>query len=354
MMVNYKNQHYVPKFFFKYFSNGSDEIRVYYLKGKKHYVGAIKNQASKDYFYSENTKIEKSFGPLEGQFNIVLKKIIENTGFQVLTEKEYFEVLSFLSFQKSRTEKQKLFSEDMVQKMVEKYIKPMMKSNKKLMKKLSEEDLDKATLSHPGVFLYWVVHSLEAGILLSDLIPMIIVNETSEEFIFSDNPVISYNLIYRDPTHPFESSHNPGLIILCPLSPKKCLMLFDPKYYSINAGEGNVVHVDNHGDIRGINKLQFHNCLQNIYYCSEDQETSIDNLSQSYSSEYSREGNLANLKEVPDWNGGGNSLLVTSKKGIPEKIKLSFIECGKPLRKVDVVRNKEIYSFLDKMMAKYK
>src|SRR3989344_5204325 len=197
------------------------------------------------------------------------------------------EMLRFISFQGSRTEKAKMLSDDFISKMFEKVVKPMMKADKELMKKVTEQDLDKVKLVYPGAFLYGVVHSLESNILLTDLVPAVIINKTEQEFIFSDNPVIFYNLIY------------------------------------------------------------------NIYYKSENQKSSVEDLSRDYFSEYSKDKDLAQIKEVPKWNGGNNSLLVSSKKGIPEKVSLRFIECGKPLRKVAVIRNKELNDLFEERMKLY-
>ena len=41
------------------------------------------------------------------------------------------------------------------------------------------------------------------------------------------------------------------------------------------------------------------------------------------------------------------------KKGIPEKVSLSFIKCGKPLRKVTVIRNKELNDLFNERMRLY-
>ena len=352
-MTENKWQHFVPQFYFKYFSTDSKNIYGYHLKSKKHYKNSIVNQSAKNYFYSENTEVEKSFSPIESQFNTILKKIIENDNFRLLTGYEYIEMLRFISFQSSRTEKAKMLSDDFIDKMFEKVVKPMMKADKELMKKVTEQDLDKVRLVYPGAFLYGVVHSLESNILLTDLVPAVIINKTEQEFIFSDNPVVFYNLIYRDPSHAFEGIQHPGLIVLCPISSKKCLLLFDPAYYSIDLNDKSTFELNNPEDVSSINKLQFHNSLENIYYESENQKEFIDKLAREYFSKYSKDKDLAQIKEVPKWDGGNNSLLITSKKGIPEKLNLSFIKCAEPLRKVLVVRDKRLIDLFEERMRLY-
>jgi len=352
-MTENKWQHFIPQFYFKYFSNNNETILGYNLRSKKHYKSPIVSQAAKDYFYSKNIKVEKSFWPIEAQFNLVLKKIIGNDDFRILTGQEYLEMLRFISFQSSRTEKGKKLSDDFTEKIFEKAIKPLMKSNKELMSKVAEEDIDKLKGVHPGAFLLGIVSSLEANILLTDLIPAVIINTTEQDFIFSDNPVIFYNLIYRLQDHSFEGHQSPGLLVFCPISSKKCLLLFDPVYYFINLDSKNTISIDNEKDIYSINKLQLHNSLHNIYYQSEHMKESIDKLSVEYFSEYSKEVDLSKIKEVPHWDGGNNSLLVSSKKGIPERINLSFVKCAKPLKKILMVRNAKLTNLYEEIMKKY-
>ena len=100
-----KWQHFVPQFYFRLFSCDELFIFGYYLGGKKHYRGKILNQAAKNYFYSENIEIEKSFSHIEGKFNDVLKKILENRSLLGLTTEDYFEMLRFISFQHKRKKK---------------------------------------------------------------------------------------------------------------------------------------------------------------------------------------------------------------------------------------------------------
>jgi hypothetical protein len=351
-MVENKWQHFVPQFYFRFFSEDSENIRGHHLRSGKHYKDKILNQSAKDYFYSKNIQIEKSFIPLESKFNAVLSKIIENEEFRVLTEEEYLEMLRFITFQGSRTEKAKLLADDFIDKISEKIMKPIMKADKELMKKVTEKDLDKVRLVYPGAFLYGVIHSLESNILLTDLVPAVVINNTEDDFIFSDNPVVFYNLVYRDPSHAFEGNQHPGLIIFCPISPTKCLLLYDPVYYSIELVR-NMININDKKDIKAINKLQFHSCLNNVYYKSESQRDYVDSLSKEYSSKYQKSKDLAQIKEVQKWDGGNNSLLVTSKKGIPEKIDLQFIKCAKPLSSVCVVRNKELTELFNEKMKLY-
>ena len=348
-----KWQHFVPQFYFRLFSDNGLHIFGYHLKGKKHYRDRNSNQAAKNYFYSEQVEIEKSFSQIERRLNDVLRKILENKSLLELTNEDYFEMLKFISFQHKRTEFSKKASEDSVDKFYDNVMKPFMKSNKELMSKVTAEDIDKTSLKYPAVFLMGLAYSLEANILLTDLVPILIENQTSEDFIFSDNPVVFYNLIYRDPSHPFEGICHPALLVFCPISPKYCLFLFDPEYYGLDCKKGNTLIMNNKDDLKKINKLQFHNSFGNIYYENSVNAVNVDELSEEFFSEYSKEGDLTQIKEIEKWSGSNNSLIVSSGKGIPEKIEFSFLNCGKLKRSTPVVRNIKHYKLFEEKTSDF-
>jgi len=337
-----KNQHFVPEFYFRFFSKDGKSIRIY-----------NSNQASKNYFYSENPTIDKTFSPIEGRFNAVLKKIIESNSFLGMTNLDYLEMLRFISFQHNRTEYSKKQAEDFVDKFYDNAIKPLMKSNKELMSKVSEKDIDNTKLIYPAGFLLGVIYALESNILLTDLAPILILNKTDKDFIFSDNPIIFYNLVYRDPSHPFEGIQSPGLLVFCPISPRHCIFLYDPEYYNVECNKENLLVLKDERDISNINKLQFHKSLLNIYYSDEKETPLIEELSKEFFSKYSKDKELSQIKEVKNWKGRNNSLLISSGAGILEKLDFKFLLCGKPKRRTSVRRNIKLCELLDKKLKLY-
>ncbi|MEX0932886.1 MAG: DUF4238 domain-containing protein [Candidatus Pacearchaeota archaeon] len=340
-MVENKWQHFVPQFYFKFFSEDDKNIGIFNLKRQSHFKGAFENQSAKNFFYSENVEIEKSFSPLEGKFKDVLKRLILD-GFKQLDSRDYFEVLRFITFQFDRTELSKKASKDYTQKFVENVMKPMMKANKELREKLSPEDIDNVKITHPADFLYSVLLSLEANILLTDLVPVLIKNKTEADFIFSDNPIIKYNGIYYSEGHSFTGYQSPGLLVFFPLNPKLMIMLFDPVYYNIKLEQNNEFSLNDLEDVSKLNKFQFHNCMKNVYYSDKKSKKGIDLISEEFFSEYSKGENLAQMREIPNWRGNGNSLLVSSRKSISERIKFNFLKYASPKQTIATFRDKKL------------
>ncbi|MDL2227229.1 DUF4238 domain-containing protein, partial [Deltaproteobacteria bacterium OttesenSCG-928-M10] len=67
-MTAYKNQHYIPQFYLKNFASDDlgKAINLYNLKSKKHIRNVpIRHQASRDYFYGKDLKIENFLAKLE-------------------------------------------------------------------------------------------------------------------------------------------------------------------------------------------------------------------------------------------------------------------------------------------------
>lgn len=66
-MPHNKNQHFIPKCYFKLFSKNEKTICVFNLKNKRFIEFAtIKGQCSKNCFYGKNIDLEKSLSHLEG------------------------------------------------------------------------------------------------------------------------------------------------------------------------------------------------------------------------------------------------------------------------------------------------
>src|SRR3989344_3567339 len=102
-MPEKKNQHYVPQFYFRFFSNNGKDICIFNINKKEHFVGPFKNQSSKDYFYWKGRELEDAFEEIEQSQRESLKKLIESKSFKILSNREYIEILRFITFQNTRT-----------------------------------------------------------------------------------------------------------------------------------------------------------------------------------------------------------------------------------------------------------
>ncbi len=106
-MVNYKRQHFVPKFYLKYFSSNG-LIQIYNTKSKQFHELPYGSVCAKDYFYSKIPETERSFSQLESEWNRILSIIIHDADLNKLTNQDYTLLLFFITFQNSRTKRGKM------------------------------------------------------------------------------------------------------------------------------------------------------------------------------------------------------------------------------------------------------
>ena len=179
-MADNKNQHYVPQAYFRLFSKNGTHIEAYNLKRKQRYTSGIKNMCSKDYFYSKDIKIEQVLSGLEGNQDGVMRSIVFSETIPK-DPREYLTLLSFICIQHSRTVSAKLRADEGMDLLSDEIVEGLL-----------GKDAD-VKIVHPALHMLKMKTALQSAPLLSDLIPCIIVNKTSKNFIFSDNPVVFHN-----------------------------------------------------------------------------------------------------------------------------------------------------------------
>jgi hypothetical protein len=262
-----KNQHYVPKFYLRNFSvdNNQKEIRLFNLKSKKFVATAsIKHQASSNFYYGKDGKVEKQLSDLEG----ILAKAIAET-LRTLERPKYFserhvELLTFMVSTELRNPVRKRTYEQMTDGMMKKLLSvdPKFKDKPELLQILDTiEIIPKYSSTYSLSYLQHVVE------ITLDLHIKLFVNKTSIPFITSDNPVIRYNQLLE-----MKSSSNSvtgfglqGLEIFIPLSENVLLLFYDSQPYYVGSKKQKKVTLDRAEDVDQLNLLQMANCYSNVY-----------------------------------------------------------------------------------------
>lgn len=103
-MADNKNHHYVPQFYFRRFSQDGKSVCALIRKaGKLIKSASIGDQASKDWFYGNQT-IEQELGKIEGQCATALNALSEQRNPALLDWADANLVLIWIAMQRSRTE----------------------------------------------------------------------------------------------------------------------------------------------------------------------------------------------------------------------------------------------------------
>lgn len=257
-MAENKNQHYVPQFYQRHFSDDGKNIGVYILKAKKYLPqGAIKHQASADYFYSKNLKIEKALGVLEGIADTVMEDLLANPK-RRLSDKQgealYVHTMMQLGRTLYQTQKQ------------EKAITVMSQNLLKELKRIDEEnqlgqydDLPYDAIEHtnikftePGAFVLGNFAQLVP--VCRDLKYKVLINNSNVPFITSDNPVCMYNQYLERLGLNNGGLAQRGLQLYMPVSPKVAVMYYDPQVYKLGCMLKEYVEVKE-CDVCELNKM---------------------------------------------------------------------------------------------------
>lgn len=327
-MPEYKKQHFVPQFYFRLFSQDGTIINQFNLDHKQVNIVQIKDVCQKKYFYGKNHEIEKDLSILEYKHSLIINEIITNKRIPNNSQ-DYFELLRFICFQEMRTNKSKQAANQTVELFSEEVIKPMMLEAPKLIKEgITPEFLKKIKITHPGMFFYRLILGMGGAILLTDLTPLLLLNKTNFEFIFSDSPVNLYNLKYKAAKSGHKGLQSSGLLIFCPLDPKIMLLLFDSYLYNIKRRPNKTLKIKTPRDIIALNTLQFFNCFNNVYFANKNQERVILGIFKKYAKLIAK-----TRKHLVEWNhfiqkmgGGSKEIIHMSTPNIRYNLKTSFIK----------------------------
>jgi hypothetical protein len=265
-----KNQHYVPQFYLRYFSVDEKNVGAYILKSGKNISSApIKGQASEDYFYSDNMKMEKALGNLEACAKKVLDKII-TAPTEPLSKEDKDTLFDFTMIQLGRTEVQAIF--------VKKSYEGVAQSLQDVFSKMStdtggdqgESFKDKVSglIGEPPSFpaISSVAAHAQIRDIMRDLSVKILVNKTDKVFITSDNPVAKYNQFMERMRQETYGLGARGLQMFFSLSPQIGVMYYDPKCYKLGYKKKEYVELDQVKDIDELNKLTSCNSGGLLFY----------------------------------------------------------------------------------------
>ncbi len=261
-----KNQHYIPQFHLRRWSLDGKVISLY-NKNNQIFVdnkGAIKNLASRDYFYDTDGSVEKQLSIIESHVAPVYQKIIATESLSELVEDEIGILYLHIALFNERTAAAGEDYEKLVKAQIQTSLKVCQAHGRYL-------EIDANTIKDKFKVQFQCSSSIRNGILSSPLIEdlklSLIKNTSDVEFLTSDYPVIRYNLwsIIRK-LYSGWGMCNVGLMFFLPISPKFALIAYDPVIYKIKNLQNNVVSINNKSAINEINSLMLLNSNENLFF----------------------------------------------------------------------------------------
>jgi hypothetical protein len=254
-----REHHFVPQFYLRNFSYEEKSINLFNLAlGKVINSASIKHQCSKRGMYDFNAGVEEAFAEIEGRTADVFRRIISD-GYSISLSKAEFAVLMlFVILQRSRTVA--AAKED--DELTDWFIKLRAAGDPKL------DGLDLSKYRICSRYPSAIPVSVAAGLLpeVLDLKYRILLNNTGEELITSDNPLIVHNRFAEGVSNiGVDGWGCRGIQAILPISPERCLLIFDGDVYNVGTHNKTYAQIDKKAVI-SLNKFQILNASHNVYF----------------------------------------------------------------------------------------
>lgn len=346
-----QNQHYVPQFYLRNFSEDDKNINIINLGRLEYFNGPISKQCAKPNFYSENKEIETAFSKLEDKVAIVIKKIIDNKSF-LINIQEYTELISFILWQSGRTNKAGQDTLKGINDIFD-YLKPdlaTMKEAKEL--GLTLDSFNKVKISFKKPALETSYRALSSTPLLFDMQLVILINESKVEFITSDSPTVLFNTYFNGKSKGGQTGYaNKGLQIFLPIAPHCMVLLYDPNYYTIPFKENLTYVIKKNKDVRRLNGLQVVFGFNNIYFRNYKHS---DIIQQFHDLRHEREEKtfIESLGTRPEGKGTAELIHFAKDNAIYDLSKLSFLIINPNADNIPGIRNLEVLKEHRKQLKK--
>lgn len=281
-MSEKKNQHYVPRYYFKYFSKDEKRISLLNVKNGKTIKNApIKSQCSKNYFYGEK-KVEDTLEKLENEHRNAFDKLKETLDITKVSDSDYFFVLQAVLFQRARTLARREGKKKALDKLEKILAEVEINSDLSLNEEMKAQYIKQLDSIESNPKYYQgldIIESLKGVEYIVDMAPLLLFNYTSHPFIFSDAPVVVFNNHQVDvKLRGVLGYQTPGLQLFYPLCDKVVFLLLDPAVYKVQGMSDHKIEVKNIKDVDQINKLQMYNAFQNVYFSDYKYSEYVKNL----------------------------------------------------------------------------
>lgn len=264
-MVDYKNQHFVPKTHFKPFSIGGSghAVNMYLLSQDRLVFGApVKGQCAQAYLYGKDLRLEKILGRIEGSYgNLVTRLDTKNC---VLDESDHWLLRYFTLLQSHRTAEQIERGFTRMSEMAN-FFKMTEERHGNAWDPQHEPTRDRIMRE----LMLSFNEQMQEGVL-DDLKAVIVRNLAKQDFITSDDPAVTTNrwLLQRHSVNTF-GTNAAELVMFMPLGPRFIALIYDPAVYAIGAASPGWVDLRRDADVHAFNLHQYMRAVSAIYFRRE-------------------------------------------------------------------------------------
>ena len=290
-----KTQHYVPRFYLRYFTNSDNKIFVYDKNNDKVFETAVDNIACENFFYDSDIikseivgeqYLEKFYSMIESEFapfylDFITK--IQSDGNYEISQEDRNIISNFLAFQIDRTKEHREMLNQLVSGFKDQLIERRWFSEQQLIDwGFDINNLDPKDLHIEGLLLGGELRQILSNTLKKH-IWILCVNNTNLPFITSDNPIAKIANI-QDKFVSYEGFASKGIEIIFPLNSKYLLAFCERDFF-----KALEVYENKRLTITDITQVEYYNALE-----------AIDSYRQVFSCEKNFD-NITELKKIyPD------------------------------------------------------
>lgn len=329
-------QHWVPQYYFRMFTQGSDAINLITRASlQPKYNAPIRGQSAKPNFYG-SFEVEQKLCELEGRHSIALRRLrnlAQDCDDAEMSRDEHLALLEAILLQRSRTllayEKQSNALSEMMTAMFCHYVRQTseIESRQSILDEI-ERGRCQVSFDRTALVLQEIGIHLSSCALIADLEIYGLINRTNCPFVFSDSPVVFHNAYYgRVSDRGVLGLQSPGLQIFFPLDEVTAFMLIDPATYKVIGQTAGNVDIINVSDVSHLNALQIKHSENCVYFADRADESYVMDLCRLHFA-----GNSpprAEYRELRHWivNGRCEDLLMQMiEPQLSHTLSLTFLE----------------------------
>jgi hypothetical protein len=296
-MPEHKKHHYVPRFYLRHFSHAGEGtfLSLLNLKRQKFVAEAsLYGQCYRNYYYGVAPDLEFLLQKVEGRAASILRSVLLDDQAPEYGSQRHKDLLTFMYAQMVRTP------------VAEERIKADVNATLSFFIRILEPELSRLGVSvrlH-GAIIVSVLRGLLEAPLLYDLEYKVLINDTSEKFITSDDPLVRFNQFFQHELNRYDSPTDRGLEVYLPISPTKAVLLYDANVYMVAgfAHERRSVFISE-SDARELNALEVLNARENVYFHDAsliDRVTALVEGVREIRSRQARTRAEIRIRELPD------------------------------------------------------
>ncbi len=329
-----RNHHYVPQFYFRNFSPGGPEggdVRLINLARRKYIATtSIKGQCYRVGFHDYKPGLESALGKLEALAAPAIRGIISSGVPPEPRSQDHQALAAFTAIQRSRTHTAAVTSDKMADRMFKIAYEDEAKRR--------GIDVSNYEIKSPFPVALPLGVAAKCSPLAMRLGVHVFVNETSEEFITSDNPVVAHNQYCEGINNRGVLGwYSTGIQIFLPVSPRHVVLLYDTRVYAVGMKKhrraSQIVDVS---EVRSFNAFQIVVASENLYFRDATMGSRLLAQIEQLASKRRIKRNITVQSEAVAKGDGTSELIHQYERIIPLKFQARSVRIKRGMRRISL------------------